>query len=443
MHDIQNGFYVEEQLSENISLTPENFLLCKDVPMTRTGEFIYKKGEVPIEEDNYGIIRIQRDSDEVFAETAIASCLGKPITINHPDGFVDSSNWKELAVGNVQNVRRGEGNQKDLLLGDLLVTDSNAIELVKAGLREISLGYDAEYSQISKGLGKQTQIKMNHVALVMKGRAGSRCKINDKKTCDSCGDCKCKINDKQEDKKMRFKDKFLKWLDACPVKDEDIEETEEEKAARLEKELKDKKSKDEDEDFEKKEKESKADEEQEIATLRQLSERIANLESIIDALVASDKEIHEAMDKKFKDEEETKEDEKKEKEIEEKETADCEAQWPNIVHRAEVLSPGISLTKPTKDHAKRLKKIKAEVLRSASMNSQTKDAVAAFADFGGKSFDELSAIALDAAFLGASELVAQLNNRKVQLSTINTKKFSVASDVNLINQKNKEFYKTT
>ena len=442
-------FYVTEQISENIAETPEGYLLCRDVPITRIGEFLYKDGEVPVTADKYGVIRIKRVEDEVFNDVAIKSFEAKPITINHPDGFVDPSNWSELAVGTTQNVRRGEGYQKDLLLADLLITTKEAIELVKEGLREISCGYDAQYEQEEKGIGKQTEIIGNHVALVMKGRAGSRCKINDKKTCDSCGECKCKNNDKQEDKKMKFKDVFLKWLDACPVKDEDIEETEEEKAARLEKEAKDKKSKDEDEDLEKKEKEVKDkkskddEEEQEIATLQQLSERIANLESIIDALVASDKEVHEAMDKKFKDEEETKEDEKKEKEIEEKETADCEAQWPNIVHRAEVLSPGISLTKPTKDHAKRLKKIKAEVLKSASMNSQTKDAVAAFADFGGKSFDELSAIALDAAFLGASELVAQLNNRKVQLSTINTKKFSVASDVNLINQKNKEFYKTT
>ncbi len=446
MSDIQNGFYVEEQLSDNISLTPENFLLCKDVPMTRIGEFLYKDGEVPIEGDSYGVIRIQRDEDEVFSDIAIASCLGKPITVNHPDGFVNPDNWKELAVGNVQNVRRGEGNQRDLLLGDLLITDSNAIELVKSGLRQISLGYDAEYEQTDKGRGRQTDIRMNHVALVMKGRAGSRCKINDKKTCDSCGECKC--NNKQEDKKMKFKDKFKKWLDKCPIKDEDEIEEKDLEDIENETKVKDKKMKDEDEKEMKEEKEevkdkkSKDDENEgaEIATLQQLAERIANLESIIDALVASDKEVHEAMDKKFKDEEEVKEEEKEEAKKIEEETKDCEAQWPDLVYRAEVLCPGVELRKPTKDHKKELRKIKIAVLTAAATKRPTKDSIDAFTQ--GKELEKLSTAALDAAFVGASELVAKLNNAKIQMPSINMQKFSVASNVHSINQKNKDFYKT-
>jgi len=30
-------FYVTEQLSENIAETPEKFLICKNVPVSRTG----------------------------------------------------------------------------------------------------------------------------------------------------------------------------------------------------------------------------------------------------------------------------------------------------------------------------------------------------------------------------------------------------------------------
>lgn len=435
-------FYIEEQISENISTTPEGFLLCQNCPITRIGEFLYKDGEVPIAADKNGIIRIQRDADEVFKEEAINSFNGKPITVNHPDGFVDPDNWSDLAVGTVQNVRRGEGNQRDLVIADLLITRSDAIELVNAGLRELSCGYDAEYSEISPGLGKQTQIVGNHVALVMKGRAGARCKINDKKTCDSCDNCKCNDN-RQEDKKMTFKDRLNKWLNQCPIKDEDKIGEEDIEDVKEDVKVKDKKMKDnveEEKKMKKEEMEDEEGEEAEVLSIQQLAERIANLESIIDALVASDKEVHEAMDKKFKDEEEVKEEEKEEAKKLEEETKDCEAQWPDLVYRAEVLCPGVELRKPTKDHKKELRKIKIAILTAAATKKPTKDSIDAFTQ--GKELEKLSTATLDAAFVGASELVAKLNNAKIQMPSINMQKFSVASNVHSINQKNKDFYKT-
>ena len=48
-----------------------------------------------------------------------------------------------------------------------------------AGKVEISLGYDAEYTEVSPGKGVQSNIVINHIALVDKGRCGSRCSIGD------------------------------------------------------------------------------------------------------------------------------------------------------------------------------------------------------------------------------------------------------------------------
>ena len=172
-------FYVSERLSEHIGETPEGFLICKDVPLTRIGEFDYTAAEVPVEGGLDGVVKIQRDEDEVFSERAIASFEGKPLVINHPDGIVTPENWKKLSHGYVQNVHRGDGEMEDMLLGDILVTTKEAIDLVKSGLREVSLGYDAEYEQIERGRGRQSNIVGNHVALVTKGRAGSRCAIQD------------------------------------------------------------------------------------------------------------------------------------------------------------------------------------------------------------------------------------------------------------------------
>jgi hypothetical protein len=86
---------------------------------------------------------------------------------------------KELSKGTGQNVRRGDGIDSDYLLADLLITDKDTIQAVIDGKVEISLGYDADYTEVSKGKGLQSNIVINHIALVDKGRCGSRCSIGD------------------------------------------------------------------------------------------------------------------------------------------------------------------------------------------------------------------------------------------------------------------------
>lgn len=178
-------YFAKARLSENISTTPEGFLLCTGVPVARIGELTYAEGELLDMEGNEviqakdGLIRVTRKSEDLFDPIAIASFEGKPITINHPSDFVSPENWKEVSVGHMQNVRPGSGSDADKLMADLLVVDADAISLVMAGLREVSLGYDAEYQEIEPGIGRQTNIVGNHVALVRKGRNGSEVAVRD------------------------------------------------------------------------------------------------------------------------------------------------------------------------------------------------------------------------------------------------------------------------
>ena len=172
-------YYTTIQLSENISETPEGFLICENVPITRTGEFIYKDSEVPVEGDKNGVVRVMREDEVVFADATIKSFEGKPLTIEHPKDLITPMNWKEVTHGVLQNVRRGDGTQSHMMVGDLCITTEEAIKLVKAGLREVSLGYNAQYEQIEPGKAKQVVIVGNHIALVNKGRAGSWCAIHD------------------------------------------------------------------------------------------------------------------------------------------------------------------------------------------------------------------------------------------------------------------------
>lgn len=172
-------FYSVAKLSENISETPEGFLICANVPITRSGDLIYAQGETPVQSEN-GKTIISRTIEDIHDPVTIASFEGKPITIEHPDDFVNPENWKSLAVGIVQNVRPGEGEDENKLLADLLINDKEAIFSIKnKDLREVSCGYEAEYIEDSPGKGRQINIVGNHVALVRSGRCGPDCAVQD------------------------------------------------------------------------------------------------------------------------------------------------------------------------------------------------------------------------------------------------------------------------
>ena len=176
------SYYIRERLGPKQSTTPEGFLLCEDVPIARTGGMVYGPGETPIAVGSDGIAHIEREPQEVFRTETIQSVNGKPVVNGHPENDVTPDNWGDLAVGVAMNARRGQGALDDVLLADLLITRAEDIKAVRQGLREVSCGYDADYIQTAPGKGRQTNIVMNHVALVESGRCGPRCAIGDQQT---------------------------------------------------------------------------------------------------------------------------------------------------------------------------------------------------------------------------------------------------------------------
>lgn len=161
--------------------TPEGFLLCIDVPIGRTGEMVYGKDEIDLEPNSEGKIIVMREEKELFNDATMSSFEGKPITISHPNDFVNPDNWRDLSKGIMQHVRRGKDSQRDDLICDLLIMDAVGIGLVENGLREVSLGYLADFEQEEPGKGTQVNIRGNHLALVQEGRAGRSYAINDHK----------------------------------------------------------------------------------------------------------------------------------------------------------------------------------------------------------------------------------------------------------------------
>lgn len=169
-------FLTTEKISPLKEKTPEGYLLCRDVPISRVGSFEYSAAEVGL--PNIGqAVQVWRPEEQIFNPETIASFEAKPVVIGHAR-FADPDNWREIAVGTTQNVRRGEGDKSDFLLADLLLTDRRAIEAVESGdLKEVSCGYDADTQETPQGI-EQIGIVGNHVALVVSARC-SGCKIGD------------------------------------------------------------------------------------------------------------------------------------------------------------------------------------------------------------------------------------------------------------------------
>lgn len=174
--------YYGDKLSKRIAKTPEGFLICQDVPISRTGYQEYLASEI-MENPRNGnkIIHVYRPAEEVFNFKSIASFEGKPVTNEHPDEDVTPENYQQYACGHVQNVHPGEGQDSNKVLADLYITDPGLINSILNGKREISCGYYAEEKRDASGKLCQTKIRGNHVAVVNSGRAGSNVCIRDHK----------------------------------------------------------------------------------------------------------------------------------------------------------------------------------------------------------------------------------------------------------------------
>lgn len=424
-------FYTVQKLGPKRSLTPEGFLLCEEVPVARTGEMIYGPGEVPVEPGPDGLIRISRTPDEVFRPETLASCIGKPVTLDHPEDFVTPANFAALGKGSMLNLRRGTGIEDDLLIADLLITDQTAIDAIQDdGIEEVSLGYEADYEQVSPGRGVQRNIVVNHVALVERGRCGPRCAIGDKEPEEM----------KTKDSKPKGKRSFADRLRAAFMA-KDAESAEE---LAKEAEAMDEESEEEREEREAKEKEGKTGD---------------ALTQILSKLKAMDADIQELKKAKETGDDDDDDDDDKNKPTDdtiiEAETAgklnqsevdlytgDAAASIPS---RAEILAPGIKLPTldakmATADRAAALCKCQRKALDLAYKTDAGRAAITPFLGGLTADFERLPAALVHAAFMGASEMVKAQNNGVTSKTGITTKDFGKARTVADINAANRKFW---
>lgn len=184
--EMMDKFYFPETERE---YTAEGYLV---VPATisRPGTQLYKAIElVPSEEHLPGYLRpndpvtVYRPPEEVFKQESVDSFKNIAVTNNHPPEFLNSKNHKKYSVGIVlSDVMITEKHVQ----GTIKVTDFETISEIKDGKVDISAGYHSniifEEGETPEGepyQAVQKDISGNHVAVVMRGRAGSEVKLAD------------------------------------------------------------------------------------------------------------------------------------------------------------------------------------------------------------------------------------------------------------------------
>jgi hypothetical protein len=187
----------------DVRITPDGYMIAENVRVARTGVQEYSALELGLDA-SMKTIRLYRPPESVFAAASMASLDRKPTTYYHPEHGVDSSNWRQNAVGHV------EGPKQDgdfLVVEKFIVNDRSAVEAVAFGVKEVSCGYSFRL-EMKAGTtpsgeaydGLQLDIEHNHVAIVYAGRCGGGCAI---------GDCACQAltapNPKTEDATMKIK----------------------------------------------------------------------------------------------------------------------------------------------------------------------------------------------------------------------------------------------
>lgn len=157
----------DKALIEDYSETPEGFLTVR-APITRPGVFPYMRSDG-------GIQMEAKLPDEIFSDRTVHSAMGKPVTDDHPHELVTLENYQTYSKGMTHTDAQVSGNKLSV---SMTITDSDLIQKIKAGKRELSIGFMSDVAMTPGEYNGahydavQRNVEINHVAVVDRGRAG-------------------------------------------------------------------------------------------------------------------------------------------------------------------------------------------------------------------------------------------------------------------------------
>ena len=173
----------------------EPYIVQKDVILCRSGVQYYHKSELEgfITEDNKPAkerewYREYRPANVVVKAKKLCSSL--PVTKEHPDVWVNSKNWKELAGGTTDKevevvALDGESDGEIGLKSTVTFYDEDLFKYYEDNNKEVSLGYTVKKhfvdnpDEVGYDIILDEITEVNHLAITKSGRGGSSVAVID------------------------------------------------------------------------------------------------------------------------------------------------------------------------------------------------------------------------------------------------------------------------
>lgn len=164
--------------------------LVAEVYAARTGIQDYLGREVD-PENAHGLrdratVKVYRPENEVFKADSLATFAAAPVTIDHPSTAVDATNWRELGVGEINGDVVRDGQRVRV---PIIVRDAAAVKAATTTHKQLSMGYatnlvfpaDGKHPDGTACDAYQTDLRINHIALVRAARGGPELRVVDER----------------------------------------------------------------------------------------------------------------------------------------------------------------------------------------------------------------------------------------------------------------------
>ncbi len=132
------------------------------------------------------VVKVYRPESEVFKTDSLATFVGAPVTVEHPSEAVTADNWKRLGVGEIHGEIARDGQRVRV---PIIIRDADAVKAATSTHKQLSMGYATELVFPQDGKhpdgtacdAYQTNLKINHIALVRAARGGPELRVVDER----------------------------------------------------------------------------------------------------------------------------------------------------------------------------------------------------------------------------------------------------------------------
>lgn len=156
---------------DGAQFTEEGYLIDRPI-VTTTGIFEYVLPDGSVRRE----LRLPED---VFDRESLASYKGKPVILTHAGGKIDKTNVQAENIGTVLSEGYQDGED---VRAEIIIHNMDAVD--RSGLKELSLGYECDWEEEPGEWNGQPydaiqhNIRINHLAVVHKARAGKKARLN-------------------------------------------------------------------------------------------------------------------------------------------------------------------------------------------------------------------------------------------------------------------------